>query len=107
MLPTASTAAEFSAVRRDEAAIRPGVDAIAQRHRLRGDVVRFADGSLPVYAIGEHVLKLFPPVYASEHTTETSVLTAVAGTLPIPTPRVHHLGEQDGWRYVVMSLLHG
>ena len=108
MLPPASTAAEFSAIRRDEALLRPGVDAIIESHHLGGEVIRFSDGSLPVYAVGDaHVLKLYPPVFASECTTESSVLSAIAGRLPIPTPRVEGLGEHDGWSYVVMSRLHG
>ena len=108
MLPPASTTAEFAAIRRDEAVLRPGVDAIVARHRLRGDVVRFADGSLPVYAIGAaHVLKLFPPVDLAASTTEAAVLAAIAGRLPIPTPRVEAVGELAGWRYVLMDRLRG
>jgi hygromycin-B 7''-O-kinase len=107
-LPLASTAAEFAAIRRDEAQLRPGVEAILASHHLGGEVVRFADGSLPVYAIGDtHVLKLFPPVYASERETEASVLSAVAGKLPIPTPSMEGMGDHAGWSYLLMSRLHG
>jgi hygromycin-B 7''-O-kinase len=107
-LPPASTAAELAAIRRDEALLRPGVDAILESHHMTGDVVRFADGSLPVYAIGDtHVLKLYPPVYASERETEAAVLSAIAGKLPIPTPRVEGIGEHSGWSYVLMSRLSG
>lgn len=107
-LPRLSTPAELSAIRRDEAALRPGVDTILARHKIAGEVTRFADGSLPVYAIGDtHVLKLYPSVFASEHTTETSVLTAIEGKLPIPTPHVDAVGEHDTWSYLLMSRLHG
>ncbi len=108
MLPLATTAAELAAIPRDEAALRPGVDAILASHHLGGDVVRFADGSLPVYAIGDtHVLKLYPPVYRGECDIEASVLSAIAGGLPIPTPRVEGVGEHDGWSYVLMDRLRG
>ena len=108
MLPLASSAAEFAAIRRDETSLRPGVDAILARHHVRGEVVRFADGSLPVYAIGEtHVLKLFPPVYLAERETEASVLSAITRRLPIPTPRVEQVGEHAGWGYVLMDRLRG
>ncbi len=107
-LPPASTAAEFAAVRGDEALLRPGVDAILARHHVGGEALRFADGSLPVYAIGEsHVLKLFPPVHLSERATEATALSLVAGRLPIPTPRVEQVGEHSGWGYVLMERLHG
>src|SRR5262245_7319580 len=106
MLPLASNATEFAAIRRNEELLRPGVDAILSRHHIRGEVVRFADGSLPVYAIGDtHVLKLFPPVYLDECETETSVLSAVTGRIPIPTPRVEAVGEHGGWSYVLMDYL--
>lgn len=64
-LPAAATAEAFATVRRDEALLRPGVDAILARHRLAGAAVaRFADGSLPVYAIGDaRVLELYAPPY--------------------------------------------
>jgi hygromycin-B 7''-O-kinase len=108
MLPLASSPAEFAAVRRDEALLRPGVDAILAHHRVGGEVMRFADGSLPVYAIGEtHVLKLYPPVYVAERETEASVLAAIAGKLPIPTPRVEATGEHTGWSYILMTRLRG
>ncbi len=107
-LPPASTAAEFDAIRGDEALLRPGVDAILARHQVGGEVRRFAAGSLPVYAVGEtHVLKLFPPAYRAERETEVSGLSVVAGRLPLPTPRVEQVGEQSGWGYVLMERLHG
>jgi hygromycin-B 7''-O-kinase len=108
MLPLASTAAEFAAIRRDEARLRPGVDAILARHHIGGEIVRFADGSLPVYAIADtHVLKLYPPVYVDECQTEAAVLSAITGRLPIPTPRVEVVGEHAGWSYVLMDRLRG
>jgi hygromycin-B 7''-O-kinase len=108
MLPLVSTAAELAAICRDEALLRPGVDAILARHRVSGEIVRFADGSLPVYAIGgAHVLKLYPPMYAAECETEASVLSAITGRLPIPTPRVDAVGEHSGWSYLVMERLRG
>ncbi|MEO8699738.1 MAG: aminoglycoside 3'-phosphotransferase/choline kinase family protein [Kofleriaceae bacterium] len=102
-----SSAAEFAVIRRDETLLRPGVEAIALRHHVRGEVVRFADGTLPVYAIGEHVLKLYPPVFRSERETEASVLVAIAGKLQIPTPRIAELGELADWSYVLMDRLQG
>ena len=109
MLPLASTMSEYRAVARDEALLRPGVDAICARHHLAGaTIARFADGSLPVYAVGEtRVLKLYPPVHRDEREVEASVLAAIAGKLPIPTPDIDAVGELDGWSYVLMTRLRG
>lgn len=107
--PAAATAAEFEAVARDEARLAPGAAAICERHGLAGEgLARFADGSLPVYAVGERrVLKLYPPCHLDERDRERLVLETLAGRLPVPTPEVEASGELDGWGYVLMSRLRG
>jgi hygromycin-B 7''-O-kinase len=60
-----------------------------------------------VYAAGDLVLKLFPPVYADELPVEAAVLAAVHGRLPVRTPGLHATGEYDGWGYVLMDRLPG
>ncbi|HEY2061594.1 MAG TPA: aminoglycoside 3'-phosphotransferase/choline kinase family protein [Amycolatopsis sp.] len=74
---------------------------------VRGEPEPFADGSLPVYAVGDLVLKLFPPVHLGELRTERTMLEVLHGRLPIPTPRVVQAGEYDGWGYVLMERLPG
>ncbi|CCH29206.1 Aminoglycoside phosphotransferase [Saccharothrix espanaensis DSM 44229] len=104
----AETEAQFDGVVGDEGALRPAVDALCRTLRLDGPVERFADGSLPVYAVGDgHVLKLFPAVHLDEVSTERDVLAAVHGRLPVPTPEVFDAGEFGGWGYVHMSRLRG
>lgn len=108
-LPAVLTEDQYDDVSRDEARLRPGVRAICQRLGLgSADLVRFEGGSLPVYAVGDRlVLKLYPAPYADERDLESRVLQAVEGRLPVPTPRVEHVGEADGWGYVLMERLHG
>src|SRR6266704_6753394 len=62
LLPTADTLERYLAIRGDHARLRRGVTALCDRLGLHGvDIVRFTDGSLPVYAVGqERVLKLYP-----------------------------------------------
>ncbi|ONI91212.1 aminoglycoside phosphotransferase [Saccharothrix sp. ALI-22-I] len=75
---------------------------------VSGDVERFAEGALPVYAVGDgHVLKLFPTVHMDEVATERDVLAAVQGRLPVPTPRLYGAGEFGGGGYVLMERLRG
>ncbi|HWN69067.1 MAG TPA: aminoglycoside 3'-phosphotransferase/choline kinase family protein [Haliangium sp.] len=108
-LPPASTPEEFRPIRRDDGRLLPGVQVICARHGLAGqDVVRFAGGSLPVYAVGSaRVLKLYPPYHRSDFETELDALALLAGRLPIPTPRVEATGGLDDWSYVLMERLHG
>jgi hygromycin-B 7''-O-kinase len=109
LLPPADTEEQYEAVWRDEACLRPGVTALCDHlGRRGGSITRFADGSLPVYAVGDrHVLKLYPHVYRHRHEVESRVLQTIDGRLPIPTPRVERSGDVEGWSYVLMSRLHG
>lgn len=108
VLPPAPTEDAFTTVCQDEAALRPGVERLGRQ--LGMDVsrlTRYASGSRPVYASGDLVLKLFPPVDLAGCRLEAGVLAAVRGQLPTPVPRVHATGEHDGWGYVLMSRLPG
>jgi hygromycin-B 7''-O-kinase len=109
VLPHVRTEQALAAVRQDEAAIRPGVEQLCRLLGVNADgLTRYPDGSRPVYATSDLVLKLFPPVTAwPDHRIEAEVLAAVAGQLPTPTPHVHAAGEHDGWGYVLMSRLPG
>jgi hygromycin-B 7''-O-kinase len=109
MFPHVETADAWAALSADDAALRPGVDAICARHGLEGEPIRrYPTGSLPVYAVGTQcVLKLFPPDARESALIEEHALAAVEGRLPIPTPRMLGCGEMDGWRYVLMTRLEG
>ncbi|PRX48259.1 hygromycin-B 7''-O-kinase [Prauserella shujinwangii] len=85
----------------------PALDALRARLRL-GPLERFPDGSLPVYAAGEHLaLKLYPPEDAAEADTETTVLRVLERRLSVPTPAIVDTGAHEGWRYVLMRRLSG
>ncbi|MFI9155245.1 phosphotransferase family protein [Streptomyces sp. NPDC053367] len=110
MLPAVETDEQWDAIVPDEAVMRPGVEDLCGRLGLAGaPLTRFADGSQPVYAVGdEHVLKLFPAAAAADGLAEARVLAHLQGRLPVPTPRVRDFGTyENGWRYVLMSRLHG
>ena len=106
--PPCTTQSIDSVCRADEA-LRPGVDAICRILDLKDTLIaRFPDGSLPVYALGDtKVLKIYPPPVVEELATESGVLSAVQGHLPIPTPTVHAVGELEGWGYLLMERLEG
>jgi hygromycin-B 7''-O-kinase len=70
-------------------------------------LTRFEEGSRPVYASGDLVLKLFPQADGAAYRVEAGVLGAVQGKLPAATPHVHAVGERDGWGYVLMSRVPG
>ncbi len=109
LLPPADTLERYLAVRADQARLQPGVTALCERLGLRGaDIVRFADGSLPVYAVGHNrVLKLYPGAFHDSYQVEHRVLEAIHQRLPIPTPGVEHAGEFEGWGYLLMERLGG
>ncbi|MDB4931103.1 MAG: aminoglycoside phosphotransferase [Myxococcaceae bacterium] len=109
MFPPITDAAPWDSLRRDDAALRPGVDAVCARHRLGApEVTRLAGGSVPVYALGErYALKVFPPGEAAYARTEARALAAVAGRIPLPTPALVAADSLDDWNYVLMSRLPG
>ncbi|MFD4654471.1 phosphotransferase family protein [Kitasatospora sp. NPDC058444] len=110
MLPLVLTDEEWEAVVPDETVMRPGAEALCARLGVGGlPLERFAEGSVPVYAVGDAlVLKLFPAASARDGIVEERVLTRLDGALPIPTPAAHAAGEYvNGWRHILMSRLPG
>lgn len=108
-LPRVTTDKAFGTIGRNEAVLRPGLRRLCRQLDLdEAELTRYEAGSRPVYAVGDLVLKLFPPVVGwPDHQIEASVLGAVAEKLPVATPRVHAAGEHDGWGYVLMSRVPG
>jgi hygromycin-B 7''-O-kinase len=110
MLPSVDTNDELREVVGDEALLRPAAQDLCGQLGLAGArIVRFPEGSLPVYAVGDAlVLKLYPGFEATEAVREARLLSMLWGKLPIPTPRLHSADQyKNGWRYVLMSRLPG
>lgn len=65
-LPPAATEEAFTAIRQDEAALRPGIEQLCQRLDLdAARLTRYTPGSRPVYGTGDMVLNLFPAMPGS------------------------------------------
>ena len=109
LFPLADTVERYLAIRGDDARLRLAVTALCDHLGLRAvDIVRFGDCSLPVYAVDDtRVLKLYPGAFEHGYQTERRVLEAIEGRLPVPTPRLEHAGEFDGWGYLLMERLRG
>ncbi|MFI1720850.1 phosphotransferase [Streptomyces sp. NPDC020489] len=110
MLPVVETDAQWDSVVGDERLMRAGAADLCARLGLAdAPLVRFPDGTQPVYAVGAHrVLKLFPTTAAEDGVAEGRVLSHVHGRLPVPTPAVEAFGPyENGWQYVLMSRLRG
>lgn len=110
MLPSVDTVDELNEVVRDEALLRPAAQDLCKQLGLEGArLVRFEDGSRPVYSVGDAlVLKLYPGFEAAEAVREARVLSHLWGRLPVLTPRLQAADlYKNGWRYVLMSRLPG
>jgi hygromycin-B 7''-O-kinase len=81
-----------------EVARRVGTDAVP---------ALFPRGSLPVFAAGDVVVKLFPAEFAHELPVERAALEACAGRLPVPTPRVVGTECVGTWSALAMTRLRG
>jgi hygromycin-B 7''-O-kinase len=107
MLPPVSDLAAWRALRRDLPAQRPALEAIATRHVLPANELRFIDkGTHLVWETGRSVIKLFVPLWPEDSDSEIVMLEMVSGSA-LPAPRLEAVGEFEGWRYVVMSKVEG
>ena len=106
--PTVSTDADWASVAADDAQLAAGVEAILRRHGVDGPVQRYATGSLPVYAVGQHdVLKLFGPLETAYWRTEAVTLRVLERRLAIATPQLRAADHLHSWAYVLMTRCHG
>lgn len=79
---------------------RAGVDATR--------LTRFTTGTnLVVDLNGVAVLKLFPPLYAAQFTSERAALQLLDGQLSVPIPRIMAQGHENGWSWLIMTRLDG
>jgi hypothetical protein len=104
LLPTADTLERYLAIRGDHARLQPGVTALCDGLGLHGlDVVRFTDGSLPVYAIGDtRVLKLYPGPFRTATRSNTACCKpSTTGCRSLPqgwsTPASSKAGATCSW----------
>jgi hygromycin-B 7''-O-kinase len=108
-MPPARTLAEYRAIYHREDLWRPAVDEVRARHGF-GQVSceRGPDGTHLVYFLGaSHVLKLFVPLFARDHTAERLVASHVEGRLGVSTPKIVSDGEVGGWSYLIMTRVAG
>lgn len=83
----------------------PAMRVVRERHG-GGDIAPTGLGSNVLLALGDdHLVKLFPPAGAPEHTAERAALEAVHGRLGVATPEVLAHGEVEGWPYLVIPRL--
>lgn len=108
-LPSVDRQADYTMLRREEDPWHPVVRAICRRHDITAEgAQRLGEGSNVVFALGPmQILKLFPPHWS--HLAEAEAATAdwVFGKLGVDTPRILHRGSVDGWRYIIMTRVHG
>nr|MBA3488336.1 phosphotransferase [Longispora sp. (in: high G+C Gram-positive bacteria)] len=107
VLPVADTEALYSAI--TEADLLAGAKVVCGGLGLASaEVVRFPEGTLPVYAVGANqVLKLYPQYCRPNSDVEERALRTVEGRLSIHTPRIEAVGEVDGWGYLLMDRVPG
>ena len=104
ILPRISSKAEYFSLRMDENMWIPALSEIAALCSLRGRPEKLKFGSNIVYAVGESVVKLYPPWLKADFDNERIVLAAM---LKLPIPRLSAVGKIDNWSYAIMTRLQG
>jgi hygromycin-B 7''-O-kinase len=100
---------EYRALRGELSRWRHAIVAIAARHGLGAEPLQSLGGSNLVASIGgTHIVKLFPPFLRYQWDNERVSLDVLSGALaPVVTPELLHVGELDGWPYLIMTQLEG
>lgn len=108
LLPHIESDDELDAMPRDLASLQPAVRHVLDRHGVPfRDASVMTDGSLPVVAVGDIVVKFYPHIDRVNFETEALVLEHLADRLPVATPERLAFGGFDSWHYIVMSRLPG
>ena len=107
-LPPIPSSAEWPSLRRDYPTWRRVLEEICARHGLpASELTRTREGTSVVFMTERHVIKLYPPFWASEAAAERTILAHVDGALGVRTPEVVTTGEIEGWPYLAMTRLPG
>lgn len=77
-------------------------------HQLPKQFFTPLEGTNIVFASEDkRVIKIFPPIHKDHFITETLVLKQIHNKLSVCTPFLEHMGEIDGWPYIIMTQLEG
>lgn len=87
----------------------PVVIEIARRANLDAvSPISFKTGTnLVVDLNGAAILKIFPPLYATQFAVERIALRQLDGRLSVPIPRILAEGEDNGWSWLIITKLLG
>lgn len=117
LTPTIAGPGALEALRLDVDAWRPALDLVAGRHGLGGAPEAARSGTLPVFLLGDAVIKLYAPASFwdpgespgayPDLEAERAALRLTAGRLPIATPEILGDGQIGGWGYLAMRRLEG
>lgn len=82
---------------------------ICRRHNLSfSKLERIAQGGNVLFSVDdEFIIKTFAPFFHNEYARERAGLEFVAGRFGIKIPEIVHIGEVEGWSYLVLTQLQG
>lgn len=84
------------------------LDTIRERHGLPvGNWKRASAGKNLVFLLDHVVVKLCPPFWLEDITSEAKTARLLHGRLPVATPELLAEGELDGWYYLMLSRMPG
>ncbi len=106
-LPSTIDVRSFDELHDEPARWREVVASIAAEHSA-APMRPASEGTVLVGLVGDElVVKLYPPFLRDHFEFEQAMLARLHGRLSVPTPRLLHTGEREGWPYLVMTQLAG
>lgn len=85
----------------------PVIAHISERCGFQPSGIQRLGGSCVVHRVGDVVIKLHEPWNHGSSRVETEALQLVQKRLPVRTPELLHVGDIDGWNYLVMRRVPG
>lgn len=108
-LPTISTEEQFDLWMHEPDNWMRLANDIAVKEGFDTSVMRSFENStnLVVNLDDHHILKVFPPIYGSQFSSEKSALRFLEGKLQITIPTIRSYGQLQGWDWLIISKLEG
>jgi hygromycin-B 7''-O-kinase len=108
LLPTALTLEAYSQQFRQAQVWAPALTALAEEYAPEYIPEPINTGSAIVWRLGpDQILKLLPPFWQVEATTEQAALQVAQDRLSVAIPTLLASGELEGWPYLLLEALPG
>ncbi|OGT37465.1 MAG: phosphotransferase [Gammaproteobacteria bacterium RIFCSPHIGHO2_12_FULL_37_14] len=107
ILPPVNSFEEYEKFKLSNDMLESAAKEIIAYHHLPDDSLSLFEGTNIVFAYGNRVIKIYPPVHQDHFQNEVLVMKHLKNKLSVKTPEIEYEGTISGWPYIVMNRLDG